>query len=69
MPQYHPNEHPGLLQHETPLDLGPRAELLAEKHVEYLIAFGKARSACARACCARTPAAVRPTTHHGCLER
>lgn len=41
MPEYHPNEHPGLLQSETPADLGARATLLTKKHIEYIISFGE----------------------------
>lgn len=41
MPEYHPNEHPGLIFHVTPEDLGPRSELLVEKHAEYISSFAK----------------------------
>ena len=43
MPDYHPNEHPGLLQAETPDDLGERASLLAQKHINYIIDFSNVR--------------------------
>jgi hypothetical protein len=43
MPEYHPNELPGLLQYETPVDLGSRAELHKEKHIQYIVSFGKVR--------------------------
>ena len=53
MPDYHPNEHPGLLQAATPDDLGERASLLAQKHINYIIdfsnvRFGEAKGAIAR---------------------
>ena len=43
MPEVHPNERPGLLQSETPSELGARAELLVSKHVEYIKSFGQVR--------------------------
>lgn len=46
MPEYHPNEHPGLIFQVTPTDLGPRKELLAEKHAEYIASFAKVCSCC-----------------------
>ena len=46
MPQYHPNEHPGLLQAQTPEDLGPRSKLLVDKHIRYIIDFSKVRITC-----------------------
>jgi hypothetical protein len=41
MPEYHPNELPGLLRYETPEELGPRAVLLTQKHVQYISSFGQ----------------------------
>ena len=43
MPDYHPNEHPGLIQAETPEDLGARTTLLTQKHIDYIIDFSKVR--------------------------
>lgn len=43
MPEYHPNEHPGLLFQITPSDLGPRGELLVDKHASYIAAFAEVR--------------------------
>lgn len=43
MPEYHPNEHPGLIQAETPEDLGARATLLTQKHIDYIIDFSRVR--------------------------
>jgi hypothetical protein len=44
MPEYHPSEHPGLLQADTPDDLGARATLLVDKHRQYIIDFGNVRA-------------------------
>jgi hypothetical protein len=45
MPEYHPNEHPGLLYQDIPIALGPRSELLVEKHASYIASFARVRFA------------------------
>jgi hypothetical protein len=44
MPPHHPLEHPGLLQDNTPAELGARGEVLLEKHADYIRGFAEVRT-------------------------